>query len=249
VADFLSPTGEVLPGAVAADNGGNAFYVTSQGTISKIAPDGTTTTVATVTTPNSVFVGLLPDNQGNLFAVNGHQIVKIAANGAMTPFAGNGTAGYSGDGGPALQAEFSVPCSMALGKDGTLYFADGPNNAIRSVTPDGNIHTIAGTGKAGDLGDGEPATSAQLSAPVSIALDSTGNLYIADEGNNRARVIGTDGIIRAFAGNGSYGFSGDGLPATLATFAVVAGVAVDASDAVYVADLFTVRKVVNATFP
>ena len=144
-----------------------------------------------------------------------------AATGTITTVAGTGEQDFSGDGGPATHAAISLPRDVALDADDTLYIADGANNRIRKVTPDGAIFTVAGTGRAEFSGDGYPAHKANLSMPYSIALDSDGNLYVVDTGNYRVRKIDAlTGIITTVAGNGSYGFSGDGGSAISASLAV-----------------------------
>ena len=144
-----------------------------------------------------------------------------ASTGIITTVAGTGEQGFRGDCGPATQAAISLPRDVALDADGTLYIADGANNRIRKVDSDGAITTIAGTGRAKFSGDGVPAREASLSMPYSIALDREGDLYIVDTGNYRVRKINaTTGIITTVAGNGSYGFCGDGGPAIDATLAV-----------------------------
>ena len=150
------------------------------------------------------------------------RICKVdASTGIITTVAGSGEQGFHGDCGPAIQAAISLPRDVALDADRTLYIADGANNRIRKVDPHGMITTIAGTGRSEFSGDGGPARNANLSMPYSIALDRDGNLYIVDTGNYRVRRIdASTGIITTFAGNGSYGFSGDGGPAIHARLAV-----------------------------
>lgn len=164
------------------------------------------------------------NDEGDLYIADhrNSRIRKVdAATGIITTVAGNGNQGFSGDGGPATQAAISLPRDGALDPDGALYIADGGNNRIRKVAPDGTITTVAGTGSTEFSGDGGPAHKANLSMPYSIALDSDGNLYIVDTGNYRVRKFdATSGIITTVAGNGSYGFSGDGGPATEASLAV-----------------------------
>ena len=144
-----------------------------------------------------------------------------AATGIITTVAGTGEQDFHGDGGPAIHAAISLPRDVALDSEGSLYIADGANNRIRKVDPDGTITTIVGTGSEKFSGDGGPAHMANLSMPYSIALDPEGNLYIVDTGNRRVRKIdASTGIITTIAGNGSYGFSGDGGPAIDAPLAV-----------------------------
>jgi sugar lactone lactonase YvrE len=140
--------------------------------------NGVPATVQSFDHPNSV----APDGIGGLYFSCGMQnrIYHMAADGQIRLVAGAGIAGYSGDGGKATSAQLSYPKGLALDSAGNLYFADRENNRIRKVTPDGVITTVAGNGEQGWGGDGGPATSAQLSSPSGVALDSTGNLYIAD---------------------------------------------------------------------
>src|SRR5207253_2161079 len=141
--------------------------------------------------------------------------------------AGNGTAGFSGDGGPATQAQLYDPWGGAVGPDGSLYIVDTSDSHIRRVGPDGIITTVAGQGGGSFSGDGGPATQAFLCYPHGVAVGSDGSLYIADTCNYRTRRVGPDGIITTVAGNGNYGFSGDGGPATQAQLSYSsAGVAV-----------------------
>ena len=143
-----------------------------------------------------------------------------AATGIITTVAGVGEQGFSGDGGPATLAAISLPRDVVLDAEGSLYIADGANNRIRKVSPDGTITTVAGTGRAEFSGGGH-ARRASLSMPYSIALDPAGNLFIVDTGSYRVRKIdASTGVITTVAGNGSYGFSGDGGPAIDATLAV-----------------------------
>src|SRR5439155_1308492 len=140
-------------------------------------------------------------------------------------YAGSGTRGFSGDGGPATAAQLTAPVGVALDPAGNLYIADRDNQRIRKVTPGGTISTYAGTGTWGFSGDGGPATAAQLNTPAGVALDSAGNLYIADQANHRIRKVTPGGTISTYAGSGTRGFSGDGGPATAAQLNTPAGVA------------------------
>ena len=178
------------------------------------------------------------DASGNLYIADtgNNRIRKVSATGIITTVAGNGSAGYSGDGGPATSAQLDGPEGVAVDGSGNLYIADTCNNRIRKVSATGIITTVAGNGSAGYSGDGGPATSAQLSLPAGVAVDGSGNLYIADSGNNRIRKVSATGIITTVAGNGSPGYSGDGGPATSAQLNQPAGVAVDASGNLYIAD-------------
>jgi len=152
--------------------------------------------------------------------------------------AGNGSAGYSGDGGPATSAQVNQPNGLALDASGNLYFSDTGNNVVRMVDSSGNIHTIAGNGTAGFSGDGEAATSASLDSPHGLAFDTAGNLYIADDLNSRVRIVsglGTGTVtINTYAGNGGTGQNGNGGLATSAAVGFPRGVLV-ANGTLYIA--------------
>src|SRR5207248_2445068 len=126
--------------------------------------------------------------------------------------AGTGVFGFVGDGGPAINAQLRGPRSVAFDSAASLYIADTSNVRIRKIDPAGVITTVAGNGTAGFAGDGGPATSAQIGTPEGIAVDASGNLYIAEPNNARVRVVAANGTIGTFAGNGRAGFSGDGGP-------------------------------------
>jgi hypothetical protein len=163
-------------------------------------------------------------------------IRKVDPSGTITTFAGTPLCcGYSGDGGPATRACLGFDLGVAVDSSGDVYIGDGSNHRVREVTVShGIINTVAGTGTSGYSGDGGPATSADLSEPVDVALDARGNLYIADYWNNRIRKVNTRGIISTFAGGGST--SGDGGPANEAGLSDPSGVAVDAAGDVLIAD-------------
>jgi sugar lactone lactonase YvrE len=172
--------------------------------------------------------------------------VRKFSGGIITTLAGNGTRGFSGDSGPATSIQLFFPSGIAVDSAGNVYIADTGNNRIRRVSG-GVVTTVAGSGPAGYPGsfggDNGSATSAQLSNPFAIALDSAGNLYIADTGNNRIRRV-SGGVITTVAGNGmnAYapigpgGFGGDGGSATSAQMNGPTGVAVDSAGNLYIAD-------------
>src|ERR1700753_1140015 len=133
-------------------------------------------------------------------------ITRVAV---INTIAGNGTAGYSGDSGPATSAKLNSPYALAIGNGGNLYIADPANNRIRQVAlGTGTISTFAGNGTAGYSGDNGPATKAELQSPVGVATDSAGNVFIADEGNNVIRKVNTSGTITTIAGNNTEGYRG-----------------------------------------
>ncbi|MBE2290486.1 MAG: T9SS type A sorting domain-containing protein [Chitinophagaceae bacterium] len=161
--------------------------------------------------------GLKHDNNGNLFISDqyNNKIRKIDARGVITTLAGFGSAGMSGDGGPAVKAKVSAPMGLAIDKIGNLYFADSKNNRIRKIDTAGVISTVAGNGMAGFAGDDSAATLARLSLPKGIAFDSKGNMFIADCNNHKIRKVDTKGIITTVAGADTtfHFYYGDGIKA------------------------------------
>jgi sugar lactone lactonase YvrE len=156
---------------------------------------------------------------------------------AITTIAGDGTQGYTGDGQAGTSAELYSPFGVAADNAGNVYIADFEKNVIRKVTPDGKISTIAGNGHQGYLGDGGPAANALLDNPGGVAVDSAGNVYIADTGNSVIRTISAStGNISTYAGNGTAGHGGDGGPATSAELNLPYGMAFDGAGNLYIAD-------------
>jgi sugar lactone lactonase YvrE len=147
---------------------------------------------------------------------------------------------FSGDGGPATLADLDMPSGVAVDAKGNIYVSDSYNNRVRRVRTEGIIQTIAGNGENGFGGDGGPATSAKLAHPMGVAVDSRGNVYIADRENNRIRRVTPDGRISTVIGSGERGYSGDG-PALSVKLSFPHGVAVDRQGDVYVADTFNHR--------
>jgi hypothetical protein len=139
-------------------------------------------------------------------------------------------------GGPATAAELNGPYGLAIDSRGNIYFADGYNHAVRKVNTSGIITTFAGKDTAGYRGDGGPATAALLDNPVAIAIDHSGNVYIADDHNHVVRKVDTSGIITTFAGNDTLGYRGDGGPATAAELNLPIGLAIDALSNLYISD-------------
>lgn len=150
------------------------------------------------------------------FADQSQSVIRRVTDGTVVIVAGSGTSGFSGDGGPATAARISAPVGVAIGADGSIYFADTSNHRIRRVSPDGTINTVAGSGTAGYSGDGGPAIAARISRPTGLAVGGDGSVVFADAGNNRIRRVTPDGLINTVAGTGIGGFSGDGGPATMA---------------------------------
>ncbi|HZV01880.1 MAG TPA: hypothetical protein VFF73_34530, partial [Planctomycetota bacterium] len=188
--------------------------------------------------------GLALFTDGTLYVADtGNNVIRvISPSGTIKTYAGNGTAGLAGDGGKATSAELNQPAGLALDTASNLYIADAGNDAIRLVTfSSGTISTVAGTlGASGNSGDGGSATSALLAAPEAVAVDSQAVVYVADTGNNRIRSVAS-GTISAFAGTGSAGFGGDNGTATSALLSSPAGIAVNTSGVVFIADTGNAR--------
>jgi len=223
-----------LPSAIAVDGAGN-IYITSGGRIRKIDAsgtinqfagggtgiDGTPAVSASIPSPSNIAV----DPVGNFLLSSSNKIRKINTIGIISTVAGTGTYGYTGDGGPALVADLLSPGYVVFDGTGNLYIAHAYH--IRKINTAGVITTIAGINVAGYSGDGGQATAAEFDGVSSIAIDPSGNLYFADQGNNVIRKINTAGIISTIAGNGIAGFSGDGGPASIASLHLPDGLAFD----------------------
>jgi sugar lactone lactonase YvrE len=187
-------------------NNNRVRRVTTDGAISTIAGgaqqvssgnEGRATS-AQLNHPSAIALGA----DGSIYVAEefGNRVRRITPDGVIHAFAGSGGAGYRGDGGPAIAALLTRPSGLAAGSDGTVYIADTGNHVIRAVYADGSIGTIAGIGGGGYAGDGGTAAVAALNGPAALALDSAGNMYVADAGNGRVRVITTDGNIDTIAG-------------------------------------------------
>ena len=240
------------PYNITLDSSGNVYVadfnnvrirkISTSGTISTVAGngnccysgDGGSATSASIYAPAAVAW----DSSGDLYIADYYnaRIRKVSAAGVITTVAGNGSSGYSGDGGPATSAQISNPTGVAVDSAGNLYFVDYGTHTVRKVSTSGTISTIAGNGKPGYSGDGGLASSALLNQPLGIAIDAGGNLYIADGGNSVLRKIATSGIISTVAGNGTAGYSGDGGPAASAQLSFPTGVAVDSTGRIYISD-------------
>ncbi len=199
--------------------------------------DGMPAISAEINLPASVAI----DTFGNIFIpdFNNNRIREVIdSTGLIFTIGGNGVAGYFGDGGPATAAEINHPHHISVDNNGNLYFADENNNRVRKIVlSTGIISTIIGTGGSGFSGDSGLATAAQIHAPKCIALDDSGNMFIADWLNNRIRKVdAATGIITTIAGNGNPGFSGDGGPATAAALNSPYRVALDKAGNFYIAD-------------
>jgi hypothetical protein len=170
-------------------------------------------------------------------ADSGNNVIrKISSDGTITTFAGNGTSGYSGDRGLAVDAQISGPSGIAVSLNGDVYVSDPINNVIRMIYTNGTISTYAGNGNAGYSGDGSPATGASLNWPHGISISPDNSLYIADKHNNVIRKVFINGTIVTFAGNGNRGYSGDGGYATSASLYHPSSVALLDTGEVYISD-------------
>ena len=190
--------------------------------------------------------GVAVDGSGNVLIADNyyHRIRGVAAGtGILTTVAGNGVGGYSGDGNDAKRANLSGPRGVAVDGGGNIFIADTLNHCIRRVEArTGIITTVAGNGVGGYSGDGSVGTRADLDNPTGVAVDGSGNVLIADSGNNRIRRLAAGtGVITTVAGNGVFAFSGDGGPGTSASLAGPTGLAVDGSGNVLIADTYNCR--------
>ena len=251
------------PQGVAADGAGN-FYVSDTGNnvVRKVAKGGVISTIAGNGTAGNGGdggagtsaqlaspMGLAVDTSGNVYVSDSlNAKVRKISGGVISTVAGNGTPGFGGDGGAGASAQLNTPLGIAVDGAGNLYIADFSNNRVRKVSTGGTITTVAGNGNSGYSGDGGPAINAQLNTPTAVALDGSGNLYIADAGNNVIRVVSPNGSISTIAGNGTAGYSGDGGPALKAQLISPRAIAVDSVGNILIADGSTViRQVVFPT--
>jgi len=188
--------------------------------------------------------GVALDDDGNLYIcdMSNNRIRKVSTAGIITTVVGNGSWGYSGDGGLAVDAQIDAALNVATDHKGNIYIADIDNNRIRKVHG-GIISTIAGTGIAGFNGDGIPATAAQLNEPVGITVDDTGSVYISDSYNYRIRKIDTFGFIHTIAGTGVSGFSSDGSMADTARILRCISLKADHAGNIFFTDSTRIRKI------
>ena len=251
-----------VPLGVATDTLGNFYFAdTYNNKIRKVNPSGIISTIAgslvaafggdggpaTAAHLNHP-VGIAVDASLNIYIADEYnfRIRKISPDGIISTIAGSSTSSFSGDGGPATAANFNSPVGVAVDNIGNIYIADNSTHTIRVINSSGIIHTIAGTGTSGYSGDGGAASAATLNEPYGVAVDTSGNIYVADQGNQRIRKVNTSGIISTVAGTGTYGFTGDGGPATAAEVASPWSVAVDRPGNVYIVTGNHVREVTTS---
>lgn len=186
--------------------------------------------------------GVAYDSAGTLYIAdtNHHLVREVDTNNQITIIAGTGEQGFAGDNGPATQALFDTPTGLAIAADGTIYVADSHNQRVRMIQK-GIITTVAGNGIAGFSGDSAAAIQASLALPSAVALDASGNLYIADTNNHRVRKVTTTGTITTVAGNGDQFFSGDGASAIAAGLDSPSGVAIDSTGRILISDTHNQR--------
>jgi sugar lactone lactonase YvrE len=234
------------PSSLAVDNAGN-YYIADSGNnrVRKVSASGMITTYAgtgqagytgdggPATSADVVPGAIALDAAGNLYIIGGSNIRRVEVNGTITTIAGTSQAGFSGDGGPAVNAQLNQPLCLTVDSLGNIYIADTSNFRIRKIDTSGIITTVAGNGIPGNAGDGGAAISAGLAGPAGIAVDSLGNLYIAD---GRVRKVDTTGTITTIAGTTHPGFSGDSGRAVNAQLNAAEAIAIDAANNVYVVD-------------
>ncbi len=251
------------PGSVTADLLGNLYIAdTHNNRVRKVSPSGIITTIAgtgvagysgdggaALAAKLNYPEGVVLDPAGNIYVSEyfNNCVRKITPAGIITTIAGNGTAGFSGDGGPATAARLNGVYSISMDAAGNLYIADGLNNRARKVNTAGIISTIAGGGP-GPLGDGGPATAATIAVAIDVVADASGNVYVSDGNNSRIRKVNSAGIISTIAGTGVAGFSGDGGPAPSAMINHPGCVAFNWAGVFYICDWANnrIRKITTA---
>lgn len=240
------------PYGVGVDRKGIVYIADQQGNrVRKVTPDGMISTLAgdgvrgfsgdggpaaraRVSGVNDVAF----DSKGNIYLADtgNNRVRRVGTDGNMTTYAGSAEKGFAGDGGPATAAKASAPAALFVDTKDNVYFCDFGNHAVRKVTPEGIISTLAGTGEHGFNGDGIEAAKAQLYEPCGVAVDARGQVYIADSRNERIRVIRLNGKIETIGGTGMPGYSGDGGPATEGTIRVPDIIDIDAKGNLYLAE-------------
>src|SRR4029077_12665547 len=242
-----------FPEGISFDSAGNLFITdTGNLVIRKVDPSGVITTLPMTSLPPKFTAFCFPEDvaagaAGTVYIADScrNQVFKLDSGGHLTIIAGSGAQGYSGDGGPAINASLFFPTAITFDAAGNLYIADETNNVVRKVDTGGTITTAVGNGGFGFAGDGGPGSFALLAQPGALAFDPTGNLYIADTTNERIRKVDTSGTITTIAGNGRFKYAGDGGSATSASLDNPTGTAVDPAGNLFVSDIanFVLRKI------
>ena len=234
----------------AVDAAGNLYVVSDRGLL-KVTPGGRVTLVAgkghagcsgdggpaREAHLNMSYAGVTVDPEGNIYITQYHDdcVRKVDTNGVITTIAGTGQPGFSGDGGPAVEAELHGPTTVSLDGEGNIYISDLENHRIRRVDPSGIITTVAGNGEEGFPQDGAVATEVAIGG-AEVFADPDGTLYITDEGHPGIFQVDPDGILTIIAGTGADGYAGDGGPATEAQLSEPTTVAIGPDGDLYIAD-------------
>src|SRR3954451_2625766 len=221
------------PMGVAVDAAGNVLVADLSNRIRKITPDGIVTTVAgsgiagfagdggpATNAQLNHPTGVVVDAAGGILIADQHnyRVRRVDTNGTITTVAGTGFDGYGlGDGGPATQAGLDLPTTLAIDAQGGVLVAEMGERRVRRIDPDGTISTVAGDSGSGYDGDNQPATKASLTKPTGLAVTPTGDVLIADQGDQRLRRVDPAGVIHTIAGNGLMATTGDGGPASAAS--------------------------------
>jgi sugar lactone lactonase YvrE len=234
----VAPNGDLY----IADTGNHAIrkVTAATGVITTVAGTGSpgysfgVATASKIKSPSGI---ALASNGDFYFADTGNHSVRKVSAGILTPFAGTGTQGYTGDGGAAAAAKLKQPQDVVIAVNGDIYIADTSNHVVRRVAAaTGVITTVAGTGSSGYSGDGGAATAATFNAPESLAITAAGDVYVADTGNHVVRKFTAGGNVSTVVGTGAAGFSGDGGAPTAAQLNTPTGIAIDAAGIYYIAD-------------
>ena len=245
-AQFNTPTGLFATPAgslYVADSGNHAIrLITPAGTVSTVAGDGTpgfsgdggVATAAQLNAPSGVFV----NGAGVMYiADTGNNRIRRVIGTTITTIAGDSTSGFSGDGGPASMAQLDGPSSVFVDTAGTVFIADTNNHRVRTISAaDSTITTFAGMSPGGFSGDGDIPTNAQFAFLETVFGDTVGNIYVTDTFNHRVRRINTVGNVTTLAGDGIFGFGGNGGAANLARLGSPTGVFVDTAQTIFIAD-------------
>lgn len=193
-------------------------------------------------------VAITFDKYSNMYIADGNtRIRKVNTSGIISTVAGSSLWGYTGDGSAAVSAALAGPVSLAVDTLGNIYFTDQLNNVVRKVSAAGIITTLAGTGEAGFTGDGGSALLAKMNNPAGLTIDNAGNIFVADQGNNRIRKINASGLISTIAGTGAADFAGDGGLAVAAKLNSPAALCLNSNGDLFIADNsnYAVREIVN----